>query len=558
MSKMKRRFIAGFVAAFLLILSLLILIAVIFWQSARDAKCDAEPTDDNRTNRAKGPSSSHQERDGSELTLSSGVSDAVTLGKSRVKVYSSSGSSSSKLPIFKYGDLVTRATEYKRSNPTVDVYVDFAIYELELNLWIGIVPGTDNYGKVSSKAMKDADKLIYILVAAAAANVRVRLVYQNPGGGITYSPDDIHKYIVDEHDFLSRWPKLEIRRPYWFEGGNNGQMHNKFMVVNFYQGDDSDAMRDTTYVSTANAKFVSRVQNGVLVNGNAGLHAAYRKYFEIIWAHSTSIGDPLPPMPLTAGGTADTFREAVRTCHRPPCSCSTGTCVYDPSCSGGGLGCNAEGNPSCRFCGFGTLDACPATCSNLNYKDEHFQAYFYPIPETHCTGDDADAWDAEHNGIVPLVSEFGSAVAQDRYFTMIMYKWNTDGYGTKLFNQLQNAKSKSKNVVVRAAVQRDGDGVAMIDKARKAFGKSVRPSSSSSPYIHAKDYLFGFSVGGAGGTRKYVSVTGSTNAKLNGFCTKSNNQLIITETDTAHPIYSAIFESFKDAYTGYNSVVNKI
>lgn len=36
-------------------------------------------------------------------------------------------------------------------------------------------------------------------------------------------------------------------------------------------------------------------------------------------------------------------------------------CYDDPSCSAGGLGCNARGDFYCRFCGFGDFDECPFT-----------------------------------------------------------------------------------------------------------------------------------------------------------------------------------------------------
>ena len=42
------------------------------------------------------------------------------------------------------------------------------------------------------------------------------------------------------------------------------------------------------------------------------------------------------------------------------CSCAAATpCKYDPSCANGGLGCDADGQKLCRFCGFGAYAKIP-------------------------------------------------------------------------------------------------------------------------------------------------------------------------------------------------------
>ena len=74
---------------------------------------------------------------------------------------------------------------------------------------------------------------------------------------------------------------------------------------------------------------------------------------------------------------------------RATCASATEPCFYDPTCKLGGLGCNAAGFESCRFCGFAqyspitcpggapttqvdvTVDvpaACPRACTSLSWE----------------------------------------------------------------------------------------------------------------------------------------------------------------------------------------------
>lgn len=61
---------------------------------------------------------------------------------------------------------------------------------------------------------------------------------------------------------------------------------------------------------------------------------------------------------------------------------------------------------------------------------------------------------------------------------------------------------------------------------------------------HCKNYTYAFSTGG---TLKYYSITGSTNAKKSEYCFKANNALVIKETTSAHPVYDEFKAVFEDA-----------
>jgi len=64
---------------------------------------------------------------------------------------------------------------------------------------------------------------------------------------------------------------------------------------------------------------------------------------------------------------ADTNSGSVAPCReddaQPVCASASEPCFYDPLCKAGGLGCNAAGYESCRFCGFGDYESitCPGT-----------------------------------------------------------------------------------------------------------------------------------------------------------------------------------------------------
>ena len=237
----------------------------------------------------------------------------------RVKAYRSlgKGTTTDRLPIFKFGDLAKRAQEYKLANKETEVNLDFAIYELNCGLWIGTDTTSDNYGKVTfddclGKApLSGADKLIFTLVTAAQAGVNVRIVYQNPcyegttseSYSVWSNGDEIYKYLLIHTSFLKDLGAnqgngtLQVRRAFWnVNPCDPGQMHNKFMVVSHYKGDSGDDdYLNTTYTSTSNCTNShgggKGVQSGVMVNGNEGLYKSYRKYFDLIWENCVAIED---------------------------------------------------------------------------------------------------------------------------------------------------------------------------------------------------------------------------------------------------------------------------
>lgn len=433
------------------------------------------------------------------------VSSTITLGTTSLKVYEYDPQGDAQDHVaFKYSDLLNRAISYKVDNPTETIEVKFSMYKMERDVYVGFDPAdaaTYGFVKDSDFGGDHSEKLIWSVVKAAKNKVHVKLVYHNP------TSDDISSYIAG---FMNDYCEgsvtekvsdyLQYRHIENWEAPVLGvdtlvQMHNKFMLVNKYASNTN-----TIYITSNNIDLHTSTgrpisaknwtQCGTLVWNNAGLYQAYSRYFDKIFDNYNNV---------------QAFWAAVRT---------------------GGTYNHANGN--------------------LNYSDGTFSAYFYPIPVTSTNGnmDSAshDAWVPQFNPVATITNDMILATSQARYVKMNMYNLKTaDPFGTKLIARLLDLKNSGSNTDIKCHINEDTQDP---DGSTLTAAMSFADAFIYGVNTHCKNYTYAFSTGG---TLKYYSITGSTNAKKSEYCFKANNDLVIKETSTTHPVYDEFKTVFEDA-----------
>ncbi len=414
-----------------------------------------------------------------------------------MRIYSYKPGESRNAVVFMYGNLIHRAIMAKKNYPDLDIEICFAVYKMARDVWVGFKPGTSGYGKVMGKSFggDSADKLIYLLVQAARAKVRVSFVYHNPvkADDNKESPEyGIAAYLEKFKDDKTVREYLSVYRANWPHGATSGQMHNKFLLVNVYAGDQKDTEgrnrlhEENVYVATANvdphrgsAPKHRWVQSGVLVSNNRGLYRAYRNYFDMITANTNAIW---LKKPASGKDLQRSFHRTVRNAHKN---------------------------------------------NRLNYDDGVFRACFFPLPTK-------NSWDPAYNPVAGLTDMLIRRESPKKYLKINMYHLKFDKFGEKFFNALGRVKGFMN---IKAAVKKGKN-------TEKHFKRLDHRLKFNAP-THAKNYTFAFSGKDSG---EYFTVTGSTNAKWDAYCSKANNQLVIKETTRAHPVYSEFKKIFQAAY----------
>ena len=404
----------------------------------------------------------------------------------KVKIYSFKPYDSLNTVTFKYCDLINRAIAYKEKNPELEVQIKFAIYKIERDLYIGFNPKHDSYGKVRGydHGEENSEKLILSLIKAAKLKIHTRLIYHNPAddlGIVDYLQvymDDLCFESVSEYvrDYFS-YKKIS-----WIEGTTYGQQHNKFLLINYHSGNVAD-YSNSVYISTANVDPHNNygrptgrewVQSGILISGNSGLYAAYEHYFEKFWNNNTN---------------RSAFWNAVR---------------YE-----------GEYNHQSE---------------SLNYTDDVFSAYFFPIPITFYES----SWDTIYNPVAKLINGIKNREYESN-LKINMYHLKTDTFGLRLYNELKMIN----NINIESAIHKDSKNGAK--NLFIQFGELYWAAPT-----HAKNYTISENIPGS---KVYYSITGSTNAKWDAYCSKSNNQLVIKEIDN-HYIHDIFVENFNYASIG--------
>lgn len=433
------------------------------------------------------------------------VSSTITLGTTSLKVYAYDPQGDAQDHVaFKYSDLLNRAATYKTEHPTETVEVKFSMYKLERDVYVGFDPSDDaTYGYVKNTdfAGDSSEKLIWSVIKAAKNKVNVKLVFHNP------TSDDISAYIngyLNDYCYGSTTEKvsdyLQYHRMVNWEAPVGGvdtlvQQHNKFMLVNKYA-----TYTNALYLTSNNIDLHTSTgrpiaakdwtQCGTLLWNNAGLYTAYSRYFDKIFDNYNNV---------------ENFWAAVRT---------------------GGTYNHANGN--------------------LNYTDGTFSAYFYPIPLTATNGNmndsTHDAWVPAFCPVASITNEMILATGQARYVKMNMYNLKTsDPFGDKLIDRLHDLKNSGTNTDIKCHINEDTydpDGSDLT--AALSFADELIHNVAT----HCKNYTYAFSTGG---TLKYYTITGSTNAKKSEYCFKANSDLVIKETSSTHPVYDEFKTIFEDA-----------
>ncbi len=418
----------------------------------------------------------------------------------RVKVYSRNVGDTKNHPIFKYGDLINRAINYKSANPATDVRIKFATYKIGFQSYIGFNPAHSSYGYVKGNdhGGDHSEKLIYSIVKAAYHQIYIDFVYHKNNN----SSDDVLAYLNSfmENPTITDPTKkvknyLRVKQVLWGDESHQ-QIHSKFMTVSHYAGDSGQLIANTVYTATGNVDDhnnngipISKdwVQSGLLVNGHPELMQSFNQYFDLIYNHASNQSN---------------FHTAVRQAH------ANGT---------------------------------------LNYDDQHFSSYFMPIPILPAgnytyipeTGDgspsNGNAWDTNFNPIAKYVNRM-STVSGDRYFKANVYHLKTDNFGKKLYTEMNNIYSSQTPGLkhFRWVVNTNSYDHVFSTNNFNNIGIIKYPKPT-----HAKDVLFAFS-----GVSEYYTVTGSTNLKLDEHVSKANASIVIKEFTTDHPVYNA----YKDIY----------
>ncbi len=112
----------------------------------------------------------------------------------RVKIYDRDVGDSKNHAIFKYGDLIQRAIQYKSDHPETDVHIKFAIYKIGDQAFIGINPNdstTYAYVRGHNFGGSHTENLVDLIVKAALNEVYVDFVYHKENT----SSQDIYGYI---------------------------------------------------------------------------------------------------------------------------------------------------------------------------------------------------------------------------------------------------------------------------------------------------------------------------------------------------------------------------
>ena len=135
------------------------------------------------------------------------------------------------------------------------------------------------------------------------------------------------------------------------------------------------------------------------------------------------------------------------------CSCAAATpCKYDPTCASGGLGCDAQGQKLCRFCGFGAYVSIPCDPPTPSPPTPPTPA---PAPPTPATNASSCFRGGAEVGGVPLTQQKALAAAH------WPYKWGPAPYGhpSDVAGVLQVVNGGSQPLWVRYG----GDGISPGD-----------------------------------------------------------------------------------------------
>lgn len=408
-----------------------------------------------------------------------------------------------------------------------EVTIDFAIYKFATDAVY-----TDQGDLNNANSCEDSTALIYELVEAANAGVKVRLLYHNPEELVDNDEpvDTIGEYLsscFSDGPWNDRGMRNDNRRNFhihranWHNGRTTGQMHNKFLLASHMLGMDDDAdgrvTTNSILVGTANLDSFNRypnkryyAQSAILTVEEPGLFNAYQNYFQVLWDYTLASEEVEGEEDCSGPCLFEEFRDFMRSDKRP-----------------------------------------------LNYisGDGKIQAFFYPLPSN-------EIWDIANNAVSKFVHAMTNENLRQRYMKIDMYHLKGGYFVQSLANHTKNMtlhlrgfyQKDTKHDTTYSTLLNfqdihDGDYDIRYGNGQVGYSDSEGEEyalSDCSRKTHTKNYLFSYH--NTDGIKLYVTVTGSTNGKDDAYNSKANNQLVVVEDKQKSE--TPIYLSHKDLFYG--------
>lgn len=424
------------------------------------------------------------------------VSDALYFNPTpdlnyRVKVYSQPYTHDKKKltdahVTFKYGDLINRAIRAKESLPEdneepVEIY--FAIYKLARDVYIGINPNDkSSYGTVAGKDYgKDSTEKLVYSIIKAAKAGVKVYLLLQKGESSQKDTDAITNYLNDEDNWDGEYLSKRVN----------------LSIILLKWGDDSDDQMHNKFMLLSHVKGDSgKVYKNCVYTSTAnvdtwGDYNPDKKYYQsgvTVYDHGPlyqHYKNYFNIIRIHANKDQEGFAKEVIRRHR-------------------------EGS-----------------LNYVNQDDPYISAYFYPVsPDL-----------ADENGLYSpfkeMIHKLSNQPDKERWIKIHMAFFRED-FWEPLANGISNADGVEK--IDLKIKTHDDKGVTFHGAKVKKYKTGCK--------THVKNYQFAL-YDNDNGDIQYYSITGSLNAKDNGFTKKANNLLVIKDS-AEHP--KAIYNIFKDMY----------
>ena len=440
--------------------------------------------------------------------------------------------------VFKYVDVMNQALRYKKAHPKEGVAVRFAMYSLSPDICFYFDESDPKYGEITSESIPGkTENILESIVRLAKNGVKVDFVVQS---NITskMEPYFSENCIADPSKKVSDF--LDFHRVMW-GGESEQQMHAKFITASKALDDAGTELSNIVYLASHNVDPLydnfykstqERAQTGVLIIGNKGIFDAFNRYQQLV---GQNINDQ------------KNFQDEVRAAHK---------------------------------------------AKSLNYSDKYFHTHFTPVlsvmeydpfaPDSYSPAVEKEsAWDTENNVFAKYMEELVHSDKGPRLFYANVYHYKTsytDLFGWKMFKALRGLyfgpkydnssdtytreqqsqdlellqKKKLKPdkksplttkwiIETSTTPHRFSDGTGFRKGMDLISGNKALYFKADHKYqSHCKDVLFSYMKDGS---RKYVTISGSTNLKRDGNANKANASIAILENEKDHSIF--------DAYKGF-------
>ena len=416
----------------------------------------------------------------------------------RVELYSRVWHEKENNPVFVVGELVNKCINYKIANPEDDdVTIDFAIYRMEAETACYYIPGTRNYGKVTKLAVdytEDCERISYSFIKAAKHGIEVKLLYHRDAVISSRKLYDHFQKYMDEACFFDETKKvsdfLEVRKAEWpLDNMGSNQMHNKQLLISDYLDWDGKVYEDAVFTATSNVDAYNENTNlpisskdwthtGFTISNHEKIYLANVKYFDITFENYKNRFE---------------FVDVVMAEHAK-----------------------------------GDFDQ-----GGLNYKDDKFECYFTPMPQTY-----TDLYDLENNPYAYYFERLKNAEGQIKCH-MNMYHPGTSSMMKRLAETLVEAFSNNTTPGNEFGLKQ-ALGLTADHEIYKML-LTIADEIGLEKMTHAKDTMMYFEE-----TDEYITITGSTNLHMGEFAAKSNTMIVFKESGNNHEIYDHYLKAYHE------------